>query len=163
MKKRLRLPLFRHLEPDVYVIDSSSWLKVDTRTDSEDVWRLIFDLIENGRIIACNQVLAELREDPIYMLRLKPYEEALQAGHRNDVAYLQQVGKITHDHPAMCKPTGLKTRADPYIVALADLERYVVVSDESRKKRANRKIPGVCTKLSIKCLTLDQFITAAGP
>lgn len=114
MKRRQSLPLFRSIEPDAYLLDTSAWLNIDSRKDSEGVWRLVVTLIEQGRIFACAQVLAELRDDPIYASRLKPYERALQAGDRNsdDVAYLQHVGKITHDHPAMSKATGSKTPAE---------------------------------------------------
>lgn len=158
VKRRRSLPLFKSVLPDVYLIDTSSWLNIDLRADYDDVWRLIVDLIEQGRIVACAQVLAELRESPIYAW-LRPYEEALQAGDysSDDPAYLQHVGRITHDHPGMCKATGVKTPADPYVVALAELEGYVVVADESTK-RPNRKIPGVCQQRRIRCVTLAQFI-----
>jgi hypothetical protein len=138
-------------------------LDIDSRADSEDVWKLIVALIEQGRIVACAQVFQELRNSPIYMLRLKPYEEALQAGDKNsdDPSYLQQVGKITHDYPGMSKATGSKTPADPYVVALAELEGYVVVADEMNTKRPNRKIPGVCHQLRIRCMTLAEFVSTA--
>ncbi len=159
VKRRRSLPLWRSVEPDVYLIDTSSWLNIESRADSEDAWRLVVDLIEQGRIVACAQVLGELRENPMYGSRLKQYEEALQAGDRNsdDPDYLLHVGRITHGYPNMCKATGAKTPADPYVVALAELEGYVVVADESTK-RQNRKIPGVCQQRGIRCTTLAQFI-----
>jgi hypothetical protein len=162
MKRRRSLPLFKSVEPDVYEIDTSSWLKIDTCPDKGEVWALIIATIEQGRIVACAQVLAEMRESPMYLLRLKQYEEALQAGDRNsdDPAYLQHVGKITYDHPGMCRATGFRTHADPYVVALAELEKYVVVADETCTKRPNRKIPGVCQQRGIRCITLDEFVTA---
>ena len=160
MKRRHSLPLLRPILPDVYLIDTSAWLNIDSRADSEDVWRLVVDFIGQGRIVVCAQVLAELRDNPMYLLRFKPYEKALQAGDHNsdDIAYLQRVGRITHDHPAMSRATGSKTPADPYVVALAEIEGYVVVADETSTRRPNRKIPGVCRKLGIRCVTLDQFI-----
>jgi len=160
MKRRRSLPLFKSVEPDLYVIDSSSWVKIDTRQDSEEVWALIVAIIEQGRIVACAPVLAELRDNPMYLVRMKPYEKALQAGDRDDVDYLLHVGRITHDHPGMCRARGAKTHADPYVVALAELERHVVVADETCTKRPNRKIPGVCQQRNIRCLTLDEFIAA---
>jgi|GEM_PF-4262653 hypothetical protein len=159
MKRRRRLPMFQSLEPPVYVIDTSAWLNIDSRPDSEDVWQLIVDLINEERIIACARVLGELRDQPIYMLRLKPFEAALQSGDRqsNDVDYLMHVGKVAHKHPGMSRAVGRKTPADPYVVALAELENCIVVCDESNK-RPSRKIPGVCQMRGIQCLTLDQFI-----
>jgi hypothetical protein len=164
VKRRRPLPLFRCIEPDVYLIDTSAWLNIDSRTDSDDLWKLIISLIEQGRIVACAQVLGELRDDPIYRSRLKPYERALQAGDRSgdDIAYLKHVGKVTHDHPAMSKAMGWKTPADPYVVALAELENYVVVSDETTAIKRSRKIPGVCQQRQIRCITLDEFVACAG-
>jgi hypothetical protein len=160
MKKRRSLPLFRSIEPDVYLIDTSAWLNIDSCSDCDNVWAIIVALIEIGRLFTCAQVLEELRNDPIY-LRLKPYEAALLAGdgNGNDPIYLQRVGRITHDHPGMCKATGIKTPADPYVVALAELEGYVVVADETMKRKY-RKIPGVCQRRKIRCKTLVEFIAA---
>jgi Domain of unknown function (DUF4411) len=108
-------------------------------------------------------VLAELRDNPIYQTRLKPYEQALQAGDRDsdDPEYLMYVGKITRAYPGMCKARGPKTPADPYVIALAELEGYVVVAEETMTRRPNRKIPGVCKQRGLKCLTLQEFITQA--
>jgi len=159
VKRRHSLPLLQSLLPDVYLIDTSAWLNIDGRPDRDDVWRLITNLIGHGRIVTPAQVLGELREDPIFRTRLKPYETELLAGDHgtDDISYLQLVGRITHDYPSMSRATGEKTPADPYVVALAETENYVVVADESRK-RANRKIPGVCDQRGIRCLTLAQFI-----
>ena len=163
MKRRPSLPLFKSIEPEVYVIDTSSWVNIDARADAEDVWTLVVTLIEQGRSVACAQVLGELRDNPFYLSRLKPYEDALKAGDGNndDPAYLQHVGRITMEHPGMCKPTGWKTRADPYVVALAELEKHVVVADETLDNRPNRKIPGVCRTRGIRCITLDEFVREA--
>lgn len=158
--KRRPHPLFHAIEPDVYLIDTSGWLNIDGRADCAEVWAMILRLVEKGRIVCCSQVLHELETDPTY-LKLKPHEKALLAGDRdgNDMEYLRRVGRITYDHPAMSKATGRKTPADPYVVALAELEHYVVVADESLK-RPSRKIPGVCQQRRIRCLTVDEFVLA---
>ena len=158
MKRRHSEPLLQAVSPDVYLIDTSAWFDIDSRADAGDVWRIIVTLIEDARVFFCAQVLHELRGSSTYESRLKRYEKALSAGDRDDIAYLQHVGKITHDYPAMSKPTGSKTPADPYVIALAELEGYVVVADESMK-RPNRKIPGVCKQRGIRYLTLTQFIS----
>jgi hypothetical protein len=115
VKRRHPVTLFSSTEPDIYLIDTSAWSNIDSRSDSEAVWRLIEALIEQGRIVACAQVLRELHDSAIYTSRLKRYEQALQAGDQNssDPAYLLLVGKVTHAHPAMSRATGTKTPADP--------------------------------------------------
>lgn len=163
MKRRKPLPLFQSTEPDVYVIDTSALINIDLRNDAEEVWALVVTLIGQGRIIACNQVLQELRDSPLYLSRLHPYEDALVAGDRgnDDIEYLALVGQITQEHPAMCGARGMKTKADPYVVALAEIDKYVVVADETCTHRPNRKIPGVCKQRGIRFLTLVEFVAAA--
>jgi predicted nucleic acid-binding protein len=150
-------PLFQHLQPDVYCVDTSAWFNIDRRPDADDVWVLATALIQAGRIVACARVLAELRIDPIYLTRFKPYESALQIGDcaPDDISYLMRVGQITHDFPAMSKATSVRTPADPYVVALAQHYGYVVVTDD-------KKIRSACRKLAIRCLTLPEFVVTAG-
>lgn len=161
MRRPRPSPLFQQFEPDVYVIDTSAWCNIDTRSDAEDAWRLIMDFIKQGRIVACASVLREIEDQDFYMPRIFPHEAALRAGDRTDTNYLMHVGKVTHDHPAMAGATGQKNKADAYIVALAELESYVVVADETCRKRRNRKIPGVCQQRNIRFKTLDQFLIEA--
>jgi len=155
MKRRRSLPLFEPTEPKVYLFDTSAWLNIESLPKSEEIWSAIRSLAQDGRVSTCTQVLGELRDDPIYAARIKPMEQALLNGDASggDIEYLQHVGKITHDFPSMSKATGTKTPADPYVVALAQMEEYTVVADES-KRRKNRKIPGVCEQLGISCITL---------
>jgi Domain of unknown function (DUF4411) len=159
VKRRRPSPLFQQIEPDVYVIDTSAWSNIDLRNDAEDVWELINGLIEDGRIVACAEVLREVHDEPFYLLRLHHHEDALKAADRSDTDYLLHVGKITREHQAMAGARGTKTKADPYVVALAELEKYVVVADESCAHRPNRKIPGVCKLRGIKYRSLEEFLT----
>ena len=162
MKKRRPLPLYDPIEPDSYLIDTSAWLNIDLRADREDVWTAIISLIQQGRAFTCSQVIAEIRDDPIFPSRLKPHEEALLACEHGleQVTYLMHVGKVTNEHRGMSKPMASKTPADPYVIALGELQKLVVVADETCNNRPNRKIPGVCHQRKIKCLTLEQFVTA---
>ena len=161
MKRPRSSPLFQQFEADVYVVDTSAWCNIDKRSNPEDDWRLIVGLIQQGRIVACGSVLNEIQDEDFYMLRIFPHEAALRAGDRTDIEYLMHVGKITHDHAAMAGATGQKEKADPYVVALAELENYVVVADETCRKRPNRKIPGVCRARGIKFKMLDEFLEEA--
>lgn len=150
-------PLFRAGNP-VYVIDTSAWSNMQDRPDFENVWRIVVTLIEQGRIVAPAPVFDELENEAI-VKRMLLYEKALRAGDEksDNPEYLLHVGRITHKFPSMCKARSKKTPADPYVIALAEREGYVVVCDESTK-RPNRKIPGVCRNLEIPWKTLDEFI-----
>ena len=161
MKRRRPLPLFEKTEPKVYLFDTSAWLDIESLPKCDEIWAAIRSLVNDGRVSTCAQVLGELRDDSIYLLRIKPMEKALLNGDASggDIEFLQRVGRITHDFPSMSKATGTKTPADPYVVALAQMNKYTVVADES-KRRKNRKIPGVCEQLGICCVTLKGFILA---
>jgi hypothetical protein len=159
MREKNDPTLFDQEEPEVYLIDSSSWFNIDVRTDREEVWEQIYRLITEKRIVVCSGVFEEIRHTSSVYERLNPHQAALKDGDigSNDLEYLQLVGKITRDHPTMSRARSRKFSADPYVVALAKLQGYTVVADES-KVRANRKIPGACHKLGVKCLTLDEFV-----
>jgi hypothetical protein len=162
MKRPRPLPLFEGTEPDVFLFDTSAWLGIESLPNREDIWSCVRDLVKINRLFTCQAVINELRQDAIYETRIKPAEKALLSGDRsNDPQYLLRVGKITHDFPAMSKARGSKTPADPYIIALAKEEGYVVVADETTNKRKSRKIPGVCEQLKIRCVTLRQFVALA--
>lgn len=151
-------PMFRDVNP-VYVIDTSAWSDMHERADFDVVWRIIVGLIEQGRIVVPGRVFEELENEPI-LEKLLPFEKALKAGDEksDNPEYLLDVGKITHQFPSMCKARSRKTPADPYVVALALREQYVVVTNETIEHRPNRKIPGACKKLNIKHRTLDEFV-----
>src|SRR5260370_5219170 len=119
----------------------------------KEVWQRIYQLITAKRIVICAEVLDEIRNRSIYE-RIKLHEAALKDGDlaSTDLEYLQLIGKITHEHPAMSRARSRKFAADPYVVALAKLQGYTVVADESNA-RANRKIPRACRKLGVCCLT----------
>jgi Domain of unknown function (DUF4411) len=157
MKRRGGAPLFRETDP-VYLIDTSAWSNMYDRPDFETIWRIVLTLIEKGRVVVCAPVFDELENEPI-VKRLRLYEKALRVGDEksDNPDYLLHVGKITHAYPSMSKARSKKSPADPYVIALAERESYVVVADES-KRRPNRKIPGVCEKRGIPCKTLDEFI-----
>lgn len=163
MKKRWSGPLFHSIEPDVYLVDTSAWINIDEREDSISAWSLVCRLLEIGRVVTCPQVLGELKNNPLYEKYLKQREAVLTAGIRTsgDAEYLACLGRIALAHPAMCKSRGEKEPADTYVVALAELDRYIVVVDETTRKKRNKKIPGVCDLRNIKWIPSDVFLSEA--
>jgi Domain of unknown function (DUF4411) len=158
MKRRADRTLFDGPDSEVYLIDSSAWFNIDLRDDCGQVWQRIYQLIAEKRIVICAEVFDEIRNSTVYE-RIKLHEAALKEGDlaSTDLEYLQLIGKITHEHPSMSRARSRKFAADPYVVALAKLQGYTVVADESRA-RVNRKIPGACRKLDVCCLTLEEFV-----
>src|ERR1700730_18102752 len=124
MRPSRSLPLLVGCAPKVYLFDTSAWLNIDSHPKSDRIWARITELADEGRLCTCLQVIGELRDNPIFQTRIKPMEQKLVDGDADggDIAFLQAVGRITHDFPSMSKATGTKTPADPYVVALALME-----------------------------------------
>src|SRR6476469_5265577 len=99
-------------DPKLYIIDTSAWFNVDLLPNPKRAWEIVFGLIKEGRIIVCPEVIKELKNSSVYQ-QLQPYEEKLKERVRTstDIEYLQLIGKITHDHPPLAKPTSKKTPA----------------------------------------------------
>ena len=145
----------------MYLIDTSAWLNIDRRPDSEACWNVIYKLIKDKRIVICRRVLKELKGGDLFHERLLGHEDALTESDRDnpgDVEYLMAVGRVVHRFPGMSRARGEKTPADPYVVALAWLENWTVVVDETKTNRPNRKIPGACDILGVKWVPLAKFI-----
>lgn len=92
--------------------------------------------------------------------KVQPFRDLLTRCDRNDAEFLLRAGVIAYSFPRLAKPRGAKTPADPFVVALAELDGYIVVASETLRKRPNGKIPGVCKVLGVECITLAQLMAA---
>lgn len=55
-----------------------------------------------------------------------------------------------------------RSRADPFVIALAKVENYTVVTEEKHGTLTKPKIPIVCEHFGIRCINLLQFIREQG-
>jgi predicted nucleic acid-binding protein len=156
-KRRGTSPL---LEPDMprpdYLVDTSSWIALNERPDIETVWPIIEALIIAERLFSPGLVINEVvsaRE------LIQPYIDVLRQCDRNDAEFLLTAGRIARKYRRLAKPDGRKTKADPFIIALAKLDGYTVVAEESLK-RSFGKLPGVCDREQLKCVCLAKMLEA---
>jgi hypothetical protein len=165
--KRIRGTLFDGDDPTIYVVDTSAWLDVDLRPDSDKCWQILIGLIKAKRIIGCKRVLKELEPRGLYDRRLAAYAELLTDGCREtggafDIEYNKLAGEITRRFPGMGKPRSPKTPADAFVIALAKLDNYTVVVNESPTTRRNRKMPAVCEAVGVPWISLADLIRTEG-
>jgi hypothetical protein len=77
----------------------------------------------------------------------------------------EKVGIIVNKYPEFV-PTRAKDGvwADPYLIALAMLEKRIVVSGEKKELNpgAKPKIPNICEGLDIECISFLQLIRKEG-
>ena len=156
MKRRATTPsLFQEEEPPRYLLDTSGWLRVDELTDPIGAWTIVRAVIVQDRLFSPRRVINEVIS---ISARISPYIDRLVRCERNDEVFLMKVGQITRRYRGMSRPTSRKTRADPFLVALAILDGYTVVAEETLAKRPMSKIPGVCKQERVTCITLAQFL-----
>lgn len=156
-RRRPRPPLLAQQEPPTYVIDSCSWFHVRDLPDPEQAWATIFKLIAEERLCLPLEVVEEIRVDDEVWNHLHSHENAIRL--QSEERYLLRAGIVASEHPQLARLRSKKTRADPFVIAVADIEGFTVVTDEG-KRYPNRKIPTVCRKRGIKCVSLEEMLEA---
>ena len=158
MKRRPVSPLFAAQEPPTYVVDSSAWFNIRHLQNPEHAWTIMLALIELQRLVDPGQVIDEIKLDDDVWSRLHPVEARFRI-NRADEVFLLLAGRIASEHPRLAGIRSKKTKADPFVIALAELEHFTVVADESLK-RPSIKIPGVCRERKLACVSLAQLLEA---
>lgn len=118
------------------------------------VWDSIDDLINDGTLIACEDVLTELKTggDDLYdwvRARRKMFIPL-------DAAIQEAVADVLAIHPDWVPPDRSRNMADPFVVAVAKVHGCTVVSGEvwtNSPKPENVRIPNVCSSFGIKHIT----------
>lgn len=144
-----------------FVIDTSSWSLLSQHPARDKIVEIIEKLVAEHRVFCPKQVLDEVKDDDAVYELVKQFSRRFKKNKQKDKPrYWALVGKITHEYPAMSKPRRKKTAADPFVIATAEINGCIVVSDETTAKRQNRKIPGVCKKRNppVRCITLDELV-----
>ena len=125
------------------------------------VWVVLAELADNGIMCAPEEVLRELeaRDDDLlqwgkdHRVMFRPLDEAVQERAAHTLAL----------YPALINADASGPAADPYVVALAEIERCAVVaSEKATGNPAKPHIPDVCKGLGIACLDLVGMFSQEG-
>jgi len=140
-----------------YSIDTSAILDGWVRYYPPDVfpslWTRLEGLISEGRLVATEEVLTELakKSDEVHAWAKNqeklfvPIDEPTQLS----------VANILSRFPRLVNSQRNRSMADPWVIALAQVNGYIVVTGENESGNLNRpKIPDVCKQLGIRPLTL---------
>ena len=147
-----------------YCIDTSALIEawqVDYPIENfPGFWKRIEDLIAAGRLVAPEEVLRETkkRSDELHAWlnahneMFRELEEAVQIEAANVLAQF----------PRLVGERKLRTSADPFVIALARVEDFEIVTDEKPTLSLNRpNIPDVCTALGMRpCMPIVGVIRA---
>src|ERR1043166_6734814 len=144
----------------MYSVDTNIFLDWWVRRYPEDIFPSVRGQIEaliaSGRWVAAERVSDEIQH--VAPPALKAWAKANKAQFcRHDVALIAEANAITARYPGLIDPYARHDEADRYVIALAKLKGWSVVSHETparSKKYAPRThyIPDVCSALGIPCI-----------
>jgi len=146
----------------VYSIDSSAlihaWNRAYRPRNFPTFWRLLDDLIEEGRLKASIEVLEELKkkDDEVYAWA-KARKETMFVDL--DDSTQDAVIDLMNRYPRLVDTVKGRSGGDPFVIALsaAATPKMVVVSQEDSGKV---RIPDVCYGEGIKAIKLADLIEA---
>jgi hypothetical protein len=143
-----------------FCVDSSGWLDGWTRNYPPDVFRTLWDrieeLVDGSEIIASEEVYVELakKDDDLHdwiqarKSMLVPPDEAIQ----------QRVAEILGKYPRLVDTLKGRSQADPFVIATAMEHAAVVVTGEMMGTAGKPRIPFVCQAEGIRCITFLEMI-----
>jgi hypothetical protein len=147
-----------------YCIDTSAliaaWQERYPPENFPPFWTRVDDLINNGQLAAPVEVLRETkkRSDELHKWLLE--REQMFRDLDDDIQV--EAANVLAKFPRLVGEKKLRTSADPFVIAMARVEKRKIVTDEKPTGNLNRpNIPDVCKALGMTpCMGLLQFIQA---
>lgn len=137
------------------------WVRLYPPEIFEPVWDKLEDLAESGSIRAPVEVRLELEEQKDDLFKWAKTLDGFFI--ESDRTLLEKSKEIVNAYAGLIKPHSTKSAADPFVIALAELNRVPVVTYETRAKAsAAPKIPNVCDARGIRTASLVDVLKAEG-
>jgi hypothetical protein len=161
--------------PKIYIIDTCCYMDLDrihprpqyacSESERVKIWKGIGSLGKQERVYLISHIHDELEQHypkplPDYFRSIPIIKTGLGVPDlSSDVAGILAI------HPSLINPTLKHTKdsADPWIIAVARKNGWIVVTNElPGKSPAKCKIPDACEDLGVKCLRFEAFVQAEG-
>jgi hypothetical protein len=146
-----------------YCFDTSAFLQCWARYYPEDVFTGLWDkinMLAGNRIIAPEEVRFEIekKDDGLHeWVKARPHLFVPLDGA------IQQAAKdVLATYPLLVKASAQRTQADPFVIAVAQVRKITVVTEERGGQVNKPKIPFVCSQLGVRCIDVVQFIREQG-
>lgn len=148
-----------------YCFDTSAlvepWVRLYPRDVFRPIWEKLEDLAVTGIIRAPVDVRIELEEQKDDLFDWAKGLDGLFIDA--DRPHLEKSREIINAHPGLIKPNSTKSGADPFVIALAEINAVPVVTYETMAKvSAAPKIPNVCAMRGLRVMTLVDVLRAEG-
>ena len=143
-----------------FCVDTSAWLDGWRRNYPRDVfqtlWTRIEELVDQGEIIASEEVYVEIakKDDDLHewiqarKAMLVAPEEAVQL----------RVAALLGKYPRLVDTLKGRSQADPFVIATAMERGAVVVTGEQIGTAEKPRIPFVCYAEGVRCITFLEMI-----
>jgi hypothetical protein len=112
--------------------------------------------INEGIMVAPDMVLLELKRKEDSLYEWAKNQEKLFVPLSIEIQEIHT--GIINAFPKLIDSSKNRSMCDPWVIALAQLKRCKVVTEESRGSEKRPKIPDVCDALGIKCLRIADLI-----
>ena len=154
----------------MYSVDTNIFLDWWARRYPPDVFpgvrANVEALVTAGKWVAVEGVSVEITHVAPAPLRTWAHAHRAQFV-RHDAALLAEANAITRRFPGLIDVTARHDEADRYIIALAKLKGWTVVTHETpahtkRNPPRSHYIPDVCRELRVPCIGLVELMRAEG-
>ena len=158
-------------ESIVYCVDSSAliYLRIHYRRSTfPGVWQDLAQLVRAQRLIAPQQVWAEIKKDDVLP------EWVREDHNRRMFVRLKTEGlriakEITNGFPGLVDPDRETPDADPFVIALAieksheqqelfHSQKHVVITTERANPQGKPRIPDACQRLEVECMFTERAL-----
>ena len=143
-----------------YVLDTNVFINMQRHHPLDvfgSLWTKIADVIDDGTVISCDEVLDELSIGNDALLQW--------ANDRNGAfipsgAEVQRiVREILQEYPTLVTGSRKSNNADPFVIALAKKKGCTLVSDETWAGNGQPvKIPNVCVSHGVRLIKFVEFL-----
>jgi len=145
-----------------YCIDTSALIDGWVRWYPKDVFPSLWDnteeLVEDGEIIAPDEVLNELEKKEDSLAKWAVDKKEMFCVLDEDLQKLAR--RVLKRFPRLVDASASVPEADPFVIALARKTKGTVVTGEkpTGKLDSNPHIPDVCVHYGIKCIGMLELI-----
>lgn len=144
-----------------YVIDTNILIKFERFAPPEfhqTFWKYLLKNVENGNIIIIEDIDKEWKAGKLKKPFSKHITKVADNVREKAVQINNKYGLITEDIGGK-----IKSKADPVLIAYAQVHNCSVFTDEGYRKTSNdpMKIPDVCKQLNIHCQRLPSHVFEA--
>ena len=135
----------------------NGWRKYYPPGNFPSIWEQVEKLIATGSFRATIEVRAELERQDDDVFEWAKNQAGLFLPI--DVKIQNKISEILTQFPNLAKAGSTRNQADPFVIALAEINSCAVVSEENMNQNMNApKIPFVCQTRSIDCIKFIDVI-----